>query len=269
VIELKTPGEIDAMAAAGAVVARALAAVRAASRPGVRLVELDQVAREVLREAGASSPFLGYQPGFARTPYPGVLCLSVNDAVLHGIPTRYELRAGDLLSVDCGATLDGWTGDAAISFCVGYTSSEDARLLERTEAALAAGIAAAQPGARIGDICAAIGAVARAAGYGLHTDFGGHGVGRTMHESPSVPNDGRPGRGLRLQPGLTIAIEPWFLAGGLDAYRVDDDGWTIRSTDGSRGAHFEHTIAITGEGPRILTADVEAKTRCHRPHVRR
>jgi len=253
-IELKTPGEIDAMAAAGAVVARALAATRQAAAAGVRLVELDSLAREVLHEAGASSPFLGYQPSFAQSPYPGVLCLSVNDAVLHGIPSGYRLRDGDLLSVDCGATLDGWTGDAAVSFCVGSTSAADALLLDRTEAALAAGIAAAQPGARIGDISAAIGRIARDAGLGLHTDFGGHGVGRTMHESPSVPNAGRPGRGLRLQPGLTIAVEPWFLAGGQDAYRVDDDGWTLRSADGSRGAHFEHTIAITGEGPRILTA---------------
>lgn len=252
-VELKTPGEIEAMAAAGAVVARALAATRDAADAGVRLTELDQVAREVLREAGASSPFLGYQPSFARSPYPGVLCLSVNDAVLHGIPTRYQLLDGDLLSVDCGATLDGWTGDAAISFCVGHTSAADARLLERTEAALLAGIAAAQPGERIGDISAAIGSLAREAGLGLHTDFGGHGVGRTMHESPSVPNDGRHGRGMRLEPGLTIAIEPWFLAGGRDAYRVDGDGWTLRSSDGSRGAHFEHTIAVTEEGPRILT----------------
>lgn len=252
-VELKTPGEIDAMAAAGAVVARALAATRDATGSGVRLTELDQVAREVLREAGASSPFLGYQPSFAHSPYPGVVCLSVNDAVLHGIPTRYKLRDGDLLSVDCGATLDGWTGDAAISFCVGSASTADARLLERTEAALLAGIAAAQPGARIGDISAAIGKVARDAGYGLHTDFGGHGVGRTMHESPHIPNDGRPGHGMRLQPGLTVAIEPWFLAGGRDAYRIDDDGWTLRSSDGTRGAHFEHTIAISGDGPHILT----------------
>jgi methionyl aminopeptidase len=252
-VELKTAGEIEAMAAAGAVVARALAATRDAADVGVRLVDLDQVARDVLRAAGAASPFLGYQPSFAQTPYPGVVCLSVNDAVLHGIPTRYRLREGDLLSVDCGATLDGWTGDAAISFCIGHTSPADARLLERTEAALHAGIAAAQPGARIGDISAAIGAVARGAGYGLHTDFGGHGVGRTMHESPHIPNDGRPGRGRRLEPGLTIAIEPWFLAGGQDAFRVDEDGWTLRSTDGSRGAHFEHTIAVTVDGPLILT----------------
>lgn len=252
-VELKSAGEIDAMAAAGAVVAHALDAVRAAARPGVALTDLDQVARAVLRDAGASSPFLGYQPSFADSPYPGVVCLSVNDAVLHGIPNGYRLRDGDLLSVDCGATLDGWTGDAATSFCVGHTGSADATLLDRTEAALTAGIAAAQPGARLGDVSAAIGAVARAAGYGLHTDFGGHGVGHTMHESPSVPNDGRPGRGMRLLPGITIAIEPWFLAGGRDAYRIDDDGWTLRSSDGSRGAHFEHTIAVTADGPRILT----------------
>jgi methionyl aminopeptidase len=252
-VELKTPGEIEAMAAAGEVVARALTAVRANVAVGVSLRDLDQIAREILRVAGASSPFLGYQPSFASVPYPGVVCLSVNDAVLHGTPTAYRLREGDLLSVDCGATLDGWTGDAAISFCVGPTSEEDARLLERTEHALHAGIAAARDDARIGDISAAIGAVARDAGYGLHTDFGGHGVGRTMHENPHVPNDGRPGRGMRLRTGMTIAIEPWFMGGGRDAYRIDDDGWTLRSDDGSRGAHFEHTIAITDDQPRVLT----------------
>jgi methionyl aminopeptidase len=253
VVELKTPGEIEAMGAAGAVVARALAEVRDHAGVGVRLRDLDQVAREVLRGAGASSPFLGYQPSFASAPYPGVVCLSVNDAVLHGIPTGYRLRDGDLLSVDCGATLDGWTGDAAISFCVGSTSDIDAHLLESTEQALRAAIATARDGARIGDISNAIAAVARGAGYGLHTDFGGHGVGRTMHEDPHVPNDGRPGRGMRLREGMTIAIEPWFMAGGRDAYRIDDDGWTLRSDDGSRGAHFEHTIAITDDQPRVLT----------------
>jgi methionyl aminopeptidase len=253
-IELKTASQIDAMRAAGAVVAEALEAVRVEAAAGVRLTHLDQVARHVLARAGATSPFLGYQPGFAPIPYPGVVCLSVNDAVLHGPPTRYRLRDGDLLSVDCGATLNGWTGDAAISFCVGRVCDSDRRLLEATEHALAAGIAAAQPAARLGDVSAAIGEVARSAGYGLHTDFGGHGIGRRMHESaPHVPNDGRRGHGLRLRPGLTIAIEPWFLAGGLDAYRIDSDGWTLRSTDGSRGAHFEHTIAVTEDGPVILT----------------
>jgi methionyl aminopeptidase len=253
VVELKTPGEIEAMAAAGGVVALALAAVRGHAAVGVRLRDLDRVAREVLHGAGASSPFLGYQPSFAPAPYPGVVCLSVNDAVLHGIPTGYRLRKGDLLSVDCGATLDGWTGDAAISFCVGSTSDRDARLLERTEHALQAAIAAARDGARIGDISSAIGVVAREAGYGLHTDFGGHGVGRTMHEDPHVPNDGQSGRGMRLRDGMTIAIEPWFMAGGRDTYVIDDDGWTLRSEDGSRGAHFEHTVAITDNEPRVLT----------------
>jgi methionyl aminopeptidase len=252
-VELKTPGEIEAMAAAGAVVGRALEATRLAAKVGVRLVELDAVARDVLGASGATSPFLGYRPSFASSPYPGVVCLSVNDAVLHGPPTRYRLQEGDLLSVDCGATLDGWTGDAAISFCVGPAGGDDADLIDCTEAALRAGIAAAQPGGHLGDISAAVGSVARAAGYGLHTDFGGHGIGRTMHESPHIPNDGRAGRGIRLQPGLTIAIEPWFLAGGQDAYRIDDDGWTLRSADGSRGAHFEHTVAITDRGPRVLT----------------
>ncbi len=253
-VELKSAAEIEAMREAGRVVARALAAVRAQAAVGVRLVELDQTARSVLAEAGATSPFLGYQPSFADLPFPAVICASVNDAALHGIPTRYKLADGDLLSVDCGATLHGWTGDAAISFTVGTPRPADVALIEAAEKALAAGIAAAVPGGRLGDISAAIGAVARAAGYGLHTDFGGHGVGHTMHESPSVPNDGKPGRGLKLAAGLVIAIEPWFMAGGRDSYRLDDDGWTLRSGDGSRAAHVEHTVAITADGPRILTA---------------
>jgi methionyl aminopeptidase len=254
VVELKSPGEIDAMRAAGRVVAAALAACRDRAAVGVRLSELDQVARQVLAEAGATSPFLGYQPSFAHSPFPAVICASVNDAALHGIPGRYRLRDGDLLSVDFGATLDGWTGDAAISLTVGTPRAADVALIEAAQEALAAGIRAAVPGGKLGDISAAIGAVARNAGYGLHTDFGGHGVGHTMHESPSVPNDGRAGRGLRLAAGLVIAIEPWFMAGGEDSYRVDPDGWTLRSGDGSRAAHVEHTVAITTDGPRILTA---------------
>jgi methionyl aminopeptidase len=178
----------------------------------------------------------------------------VNDAALHGIPGPYRLADGDLLSIDFGATLNGWTGDAAISLTVGTPRPADLRLIDTAERALAAGIAKAVPGGRLGDVSAAIGAVARKAGYGLHTDFGGHGVGHTMHESPSVPNDGKPGRGMKLEPGLVIAIEPWFMAGGHDSYRVDPDGWTLRSGDGSRAAHVEHTVAITPGGPRILTA---------------
>ena len=242
------------MRGAGRVVAAALAACRAAAAVGVRLSDLDQVARDVLAGAGATSPFLNYQPSFAHSPFPAVICASVNDAALHGIPDRRKLRDGDLLSVDFGATLDGWTGDAAISFTIGRARPADTRLIETAQAALAAGIAAAVPGGRLGDISAAIGARARQGGYGLHTDYGGHGVGHTMHESPSVPNDGRAGRGLKLAAGLVIAIEPWFMAGGHDTYRIDADGWTIRSADGSRAAHVEHTVAVTDDGPEILTA---------------
>jgi methionyl aminopeptidase len=254
VVELKTPSEIEAMRAAGRVVAQALSAVRAHAAVGTRLTELDQVARSVLKQAGATSPFLGYRPSFAPTPFPAVICTSVNDAALHGIPGRYRLADGDLLSVDGGAVLDGWAADSAISFTIGRPREIDVRLISTAQAALEAGINAAVVGARIGDISAAVGAVGRAAGYGISTDYGGHGVGRAMHEAPSVPNEGRAGRGLRLSPGLVIAIEPWFLAGGDDSYQVDGDGWTLRSTDGSRAAHVEHTVAITDEGPLVLTA---------------
>ncbi len=257
-VEIKTPGEIEAIRAAGRIVAEILASVRASAAPGARLADLDEVARSVLAAAGATSPFLGYQPRFAPVPYPAAICTSVNDAALHGIPGRYRLAEGDLLGIDSGAVLDGWTADAATSFTIGPPSQADARLIATTDAALRAGIVAAVTGARIGDISAAIGAVGRAAGYGICTDFGGHGVGRLMHEAPSVPNEGRAGRGLRLGPGLVIAIEPWFLAGGQDSYRIDADGWTLRSADGSRAAHAEHTIAITGNGPVILTAASQA-----------
>ena len=183
-----------------------------------------------------------------------MICTSVNDAALHGIPGRRKLAAGDLLSVDCGATLDGWVADAAVSFTIGPPDPADDRLILAAEEALRAGVGAAVAGARIGDISAAIAAVGRSAGYGINTDFGGHGVGRSMHESPSVPNEGRPGRGLPLVPGLVVAIEPWFMAGGSDKYYIDPDGWTIRSADGSRAAHVEHTIAVTDSGPVVLTA---------------
>jgi methionyl aminopeptidase len=253
-VEMKTAGEIDAMHAAGQVVARILATVRTAATPGTRLTELDEAARGVLADARATSPFLAYQPNWAMVPFPAVICVSVNDQALHGPPGRRKLRDGDLVSVDAGAVLDGWTGDAAVSFTVGTARPGDGRLIDAANEALRSGIAAAVPGARIGDISAAIGAVGRAAGVGVGPDFGGHGVGRAMHEDPMVPNHGRPGRGLRLLPGLVIAIEPWFLAGGVDAYWVDRDGWTVRSADGSRAAHVEHTIAVTPDGPRILTA---------------
>jgi len=253
VVELKTPAEIQAMRAAGRVVARILATVRAEAKAGTRLTELDEAARTVLSEAAATSPFLGYQPSFAPVPFPAVICTSVNDAALHGIPGLYKLADGDLLSVDCGAVLDGWAADAAISFTIGPSRPADARLIRTTEVALRAGIAVAVAGGRVGDISAVIGAAGRAAGSGICTDFGGHGVGRAMHEDPHVANEGPAGRGRRLVPGLVIAIEPWFLSGGQDRYRIDDDGWTIRSADGSRAAHAEHTVAITPDGPQVLT----------------
>jgi methionyl aminopeptidase len=253
-VELKTPGEVEAIRAAGKVVATALAAMRAAAAPGVRLAELDEVGTSVLAQAGATSPFLGYRPNFANIPFPAVTCISVNDAALHGIPDQRRLADGDLVGLDFGATLDGWTADAAISFTIGPPSAADAKLIDAASAALKAGISAAKAGARIGDISAAIGTIGRAGGYGINTDFGGHGVGRRMHEPPSVPNEGGAGRGLKLSPGLVIAIEPWFMAGGDDEYFIDDDGWTIKSADGSRAVHMEHTVAVTKNGPVILTA---------------
>jgi len=256
-VELKTAGEIDAMRAAGRVVAEALAAVKSTAEIGISLMDLDEVARRVLREAGADSPFLGYQPSFAHSPFPAVICASVNDAALHGIPDGHRLADGDLVSIDCGAVLDGWVADAAISVTVGSPRPADTRLIAVTDEALRAGIAAAVPGARIGDISAAIGAVGRAGGYGINTDFGGHGVGRSMHEDPHIPNEGAPGRGRKLAAGLVIAIEPWFMAGGQDRYFIDRDGWTIRSADHSRAAHIEHTIAVTADGPRVLTTQPE------------
>ncbi|OEJ34410.1 type I methionyl aminopeptidase [Streptomyces subrutilus] len=253
-VELKTDQSIDEMRAAGRVVAHALAAVREAARVGLSLAELDTVARAVLREAGAASPFLGYRPRFAPVPFPAVICASVNDAIVHGIPGPYRLRDGDLVSIDCGARLGGWVGDAAVTFTVGRPRPADLRLIETAEAALAAGIAAAVPGNRIGDIAHAVGTVCRAAGYGIPDGFAGHGIGRRMHEDPGVPNEGPPGRGMKLRPGMVLAIEPMLTAGGTDDYTCDGDGWTLRTTDGSRAAHAEHTVAITADGPRILTA---------------
>jgi methionyl aminopeptidase len=253
-VELKTDTSIDAMYEAGQVVGRALTAVRKAADVGVSLLELDEVARGVLREAGASSPFLGYRPSFAPTPFPAVICASVNDAIVHGIPTDYRLRDGDLVSIDCGAELGGWAGDSAISFTVGTPRAADVRLIETAERALDAGIAAAVVGNRIGDIAHAIGTVCRDGGYGVPQGFGGHGIGRRMHEDPPVPNEGRPGRGMRLRHGMALAIEPMLIGGGTDGYHEAPDGWTLKTNDGSRAAHAEHSVAITDAGPRILTA---------------
>ncbi|MGZ5409625.1 MAG: type I methionyl aminopeptidase [Aeromicrobium sp.] len=252
-IEMKTAANIAAMRESGRVVARALAAMRDAAAIGTTMIDLDAVGAKVLADVGATSPFLNYHPDWARSPFPASICASVNDAVVHGIPTGIPLGDGDLVSIDFGAILNGWAGDAAISFIVGTARQEDLDLIETTERALAAGIAAARPGNRVGDIGHAIAQVARAKGYGLLADHGGHGIGRTMHEDPHIPNDARSGRGLKLRPGLVIAIEPMLHAGGSDGYINGADGWTLRTADGSRAAHVEHTVAITADGPVILT----------------
>lgn len=252
-IELRTPAEIDAMHEAGRFVASVLTATAAASGVGVNLLSLDKLAHDLIRERGAESCYIDYHPSFGGSPFGRVICTSVNDAALHGLPHDYQLADGDLLSLDFAASVDGWVADSALTIIVGTPAPADERLVSTVEAALAAGIAAAQPGGRIGDISAAIGAVARAAGFGVNLDFGGHGVGRTMHGDPHLPNDGRPGRGLPLRPGLVFAIEPWLML-GTDRIYTDQDGWTLRSLDGSRAAHAEHTVAITADGPLVLTA---------------
>ncbi len=241
------------MRAAGRFVASVLEATAAASTVGTNLLTIDKLAHDMIRKAGAESCYIDYHPSFGASPFGKVICTSVNDGALHGLPHDYTLRDGDLLSLDFAASVNGWVADSAISFVVGTARAEDAALIETTSRALDAGIAAATVGNRIGDISAAIGAVAHAGGYSVNTDFGGHGVGRTMHGDPHIPNDGRAGRGLPLRAGLVFAIEPWLMI-GTDRIYTDADGWTLRSEDGSRAAHFEHTVAITDDGPIILSA---------------
>jgi methionyl aminopeptidase len=252
-VELKSEAEIAAMAEAGAVVAEALRAVMDYAAPGRSTADLDRVASDVLTRHGAGSPFLDYHPHWAPVPFPAVLCVSVNDAVVHGIPTGQPLVEGDLVSVDFGATLRGWCGDAARSFVVGMPRAADVALIEATDSALAAGIAAVKPGNTLGDVGHAISTSARRAGYGMLADHGGHGIGRTMHEAPHVANVGRPGKGMKIRPGLVIAIEPMLIADGTDEYVHDPDGWTLRTASGARAAHSEHTVAVTRDGVRILT----------------
>ena len=252
-IELKTASEIDKMARTGAFVAETLATLSVEAQPGMNLMHLEHHARALITDRRATSCYWDYAPSFGRGPFRNVICLSVNDAVLHGMPHHYVLRDGDVLSLDFAVSIDGWVADAAVTVIVGdKVDTADRALIESTQRALDAGIAAALPGGRLGDISAAIGQVATDAGYRVNAEFGGHGLGRTMHEDPHIANRGRPGRGLLLRPGMTFALEPWW-ARGSDRLVIDADGWTLRSADGSRTAHSEHTIAITETGPRILT----------------
>ncbi|MFC4128561.1 type I methionyl aminopeptidase [Nocardia rhizosphaerae] len=251
-VELKTPAELERMRVTGRFVADVLAGVHARAVVGVNLLELETYVRERIRERGAVSCYWDYAPSFGRGPFRNTICLAVNDAVLHGLPHDYVLRDGDVLTADLAVTIDGWAADSAVTSIVGSPDPADQRLVRATEEALAAAVAVAVPGNHIGDLSAAISEVARAYGYPVNTEFGGHGIGRTMHEDPHVANAGRAGRGMRLRPGLTLAVEPWFAA-GTDKVITDPDGWTIRSADGSRCAHSEHTVAVTADGPRVLT----------------
>ncbi|MBD0860905.1 type I methionyl aminopeptidase [Gordonia sp. zg691] len=252
-VPFRSAGELDAMAAAGAVVGAALVAVRAASTPGVTTLDLDEVAETVIREAGAVPSFKGYH-GF-----PGSICSSVNEVVVHGIPSAdVVLAAGDLVSIDCGAVLDGWHGDSAWTFGVGELSAADEELSEATRLSMEAGIAAMIDGARLTDISHAIELGTRAAEkkfgrpFGIVDGYGGHGIGREMHMDPFLANEGEPGKGPLLVIGSTLAIEPMLTLGTTDTTVLDDD-WTVVTDDGSRSAHWEHTVAVTADGPRILT----------------
>ena len=241
-IELKTPKEIEAMKPAGRFVGGILRDLKEFTKVGTNLLEIDEfVHKRIVDRKGATSCYVDYAPDFGTGPFAHYICTSVNDAVLHGVPFDYNLKDGDLISLDLAINVDGWVGDSAISFVVGdHKDPEDLRLIKCTEEAL-------------GDISSTVGDVAREYGYPINLEFGGHGVGHIMHGDPHVPNDGRAHHGYKLRPGLVIAIEPWFLKTTDEIYQDPKDGWTLRSEDGSRGAHSEHTIAITENGPVILT----------------
>ena len=252
-IEILSPRQLERARTSGRLVARILESLRARCRVGTNLLEIDRWAREMIEAAGARSCYIDYAPSFGRGPFGHCVCTSVNDAVLHGKPYDARLADGDLVTLDLALTWEGVAADAAISFIVGAPrSSEDERMIETTRVALAAAIAAARPGARVGDLSRAIGDVLSGAGYPVNLEFGGHGIGSSMHQDPHVANQGRPGRGYRLRPGLLLALEPWVMA-DTDRLVTDADGWTLRSATGARAAHAEHTVAITEHGAEVLT----------------
>ncbi len=253
-LEIKTPEQIRLMRAAGLVVAQALHAVRDAVAPGVTTAQLDAVAEEVIRGAGAVPSFIGVPGGPGVQDFPATLCTSINDQVVHGIPGSAVLREGDVVSIDCGAVLEGWHGDAAVTLAVGDVDPAVLALLRVCDDSLWHGLAAVRPGGRLSDVSAAVETCVRQAGdYGLVEDYVGHGIGTEMHMAPSVPNLGRPGRGPHLVPGLAIAVEPMVNLGTADT-DVLADGWTVVTSDGRPSAHFEHTVAVTPTGPWVLTA---------------
>ena len=256
-IELKTPAELEAMRAAGALVARTLAAVVEHTRSGVSTGELDALAEQTIRDGGGVPSFLGYHG------YPASICASVNEQIVHGIPSTSQVLAdGDLISVDCGAIVDGWHGDAAVTIPVGTVAAADLALSAACEAALTAGIAAVRPGGRLSDVSHAVQTAVEAANqrngvhYGIVAEYGGHGIGTAMHMDPFLPNLGAPGQGPRLVPGMALAVEPMLTAGDPETRELDD-GWTVVTADGSRAVHWEHSVAVTEDGPRILTLPLD------------
>lgn len=252
-IEILSPAKVARARVTGALVAEILQTMKSRAVVGTNLLEIDGWVREMIEAAGAESCYVDYAPSFGNGPFGHYICTGVNDAVLHGLPHDYALADGDLLSLDLAVLKDGVAADAAISFIVGESRpAESVAMIEATERALAAGIAAAGPGKAIGDISHAIGRSLRDSGYEINTDFGGHGIGSTMHQDPHIPNAGRAGRGYRMRPGLMLAIEPWVMQDTAELV-MDPDGWTLRSATGARTAHTEHTIAITGKGAEILT----------------
>lgn len=251
-IEILTPAEVDKARRTGALVGDILHSLKGRATAGVNLLEIDGWAKEMILGAGAESCYVDYAPSFGRGPFGHYICTAVNDAVLHGMPHDYALQDGDLLTLDLAVLLDGVAADAAISFVVGTATPEDLALIEATEAALAAAIAVAGPGKKTGDLSHAIGTVLRERGYPINLEFGGHGIGTTMHQEPHISNDGKAGRGYTLRPGLLLAIEPWVMQ-GTKTLITDKDGWTLRSINGGRTAHTEHTVAITEDGAEILT----------------
>ena len=253
-IEILNQRQAEKARVTGALVGDILRTLRSRVVPGTNLLEIDAWTKQMILDAGAESCYVDYAPSFGSGPFGHYICTGVDDAVLHGLPHDRVLADGDLLSLDLAVLLDGVAADSAISFVVGTPASpQPQQLIDVTERALAAAIAVAGPEARLGDVSHAIGEVLQGAGYPVNTDFGGHGIGSTMHQDPHVPNLGRPGRGYRLRPGLMIAIEPWVMA-DTDELVVDDDGWTLRSATGCLTAHSEHTVLITDDGVEVVTA---------------
>jgi len=251
-VTLKSSAQVEKMAVAGRLVAAVLDRLESEIRPGIATEQLDAIAEEMIRDAGATPSFIGVPGRLA--PYRHTLCVSIDTEVVHGIPGDRRIRDGEIVSVDAGAIVDGWHGDAARTFIVGGVSEPVSALVETTRRAMYAGIAAAVPGNHISDISGAIEDIASASGYGIVRAFVGHGIGNEMHEEPQVPNYRTGSRGRRLEPGLCLAIEPMFMLGSHEV-RVRDDGWTVETIDGKLAAHWEHTIAITADGPRILTTN--------------